>query len=102
MSFMPYAPLQQLQVQQELLQERIKNADSLIPMEDEFLRQRHQRHMAALHRLLAQVEAALTKIEDHTYGRCDACEQAIPEDDLAHNPSTSLCRSCRGHVPPAT
>jgi DnaK suppressor protein len=43
---------------------------------------------------LAQIEAALKRIEDKTYGLCQDCEDPIPEKRLLHNPHFQTCVSC--------
>jgi DnaK suppressor protein len=43
---------------------------------------------------LAQIEAALKRIEDKTYGKCLDCEENIPEKRLLHNPHFQTCVSC--------
>ena len=42
-------------------------------------------------RLLAQVERALEKIDQGTYGRCDRCGQPIDEGRLRAIPYATLC-----------
>lgn len=37
------------------------------------------------------VEAALTKLDDGTYGRCEKCEQPIGEARLEAMPATRFC-----------
>ncbi len=59
-------------------------------------KERHRRHGETLHRLLAQVEAAMSKVKDGTYGSCDACQGPIAQTDLAHDPTTTACASCSG------
>jgi RNA polymerase-binding protein DksA len=41
--------------------------------------------------LLAQVDRALEKIEEGTYGRCDRCGGPIEESRLAAMPEATLC-----------
>src|SRR6266567_2889779 len=41
--------------------------------------------------LLTEVEAALKRIEDGTYGRCVVCGQPIPEKRLEAIPWAALC-----------
>lgn len=43
---------------------------------------------------LAQINSALQKIEDKTYGLCEDCEEDIPEKRLLINPYFSTCVSC--------
>jgi len=44
--------------------------------------------------LLDQVEAALVRIEDGTYGRCLECDRPIDESRLAAMPHAGLCVEC--------
>lgn len=43
---------------------------------------------------LADVEHALEKLADGTYGTCDGCGEAIPEERLEAIPWATLCISC--------
>lgn len=43
---------------------------------------------------ISQIDAALKRIEDKTYGLCLDCEEAIPEKRLMANPHAQLCVSC--------
>ena len=43
---------------------------------------------------LAQIEAALKRVEDKTYGLCQDCEEPIPEKRLLHNPHFQTCVAC--------
>ena len=43
---------------------------------------------------LNQIQAALKRIEERTYGLCLDCEEAIPEKRLTANPHAQLCVSC--------
>lgn len=43
---------------------------------------------------LSQIDAALKRIEDKTYGKCQDCEENIPEKRLLHNPHFLTCVSC--------
>lgn len=43
---------------------------------------------------LLQIEAALKRIDDKTYGICQDCEEAIPEKRLMMNPYFQTCVSC--------
>ena len=49
---------------------------------------------AALGATLADVERALEKLDDGTYGICDRCGTQIPEERLEARPWTSLCVRC--------
>ena len=44
---------------------------------------------------LAEVEHALCKFEDGTYGFCDSCGQPIDPARLEALPQASLCLSCK-------
>jgi len=43
---------------------------------------------------LARVERALAKLEEGTYGRCDACGAQIPPARLEALPDSVLCVDC--------
>jgi len=45
--------------------------------------------------LLAEVEHALHKFEEETYGLCDSCGQPIDPARLEALPQASLCLSCK-------
>ena len=47
-------------------------------------------------RRLAEVEAALVRIEDGTYGTCEACGGAIPAERLEARPAARRCVACGG------
>jgi sigma-B regulation protein RsbU (phosphoserine phosphatase) len=47
--------------------------------------------------LLAEIDEALSRIEDGTFGRCDTCHDPIEPDRLACNP---LLRFCLDHLSP--
>lgn len=44
---------------------------------------------------LAEVEHALEKLDDGTYGICDNCGKSIPPERLEAIPQTSLCLDCK-------
>lgn len=48
----------------------------------------------ALSAKLAGVRRALDKLDDATYGVCDRCGSAIPEDRLQARPSSVRCVTC--------
>jgi RNA polymerase-binding transcription factor DksA len=43
---------------------------------------------------LADIEHALRRLDDGTYGQCEACGDLITDDTLSRSPST---RFCDGH-----
>ena len=48
----------------------------------------------ALTATLEDVERALEKLDDGTYGICDGCGALIPQERLEARPWTSLCVEC--------
>jgi DnaK suppressor protein len=46
-------------------------------------------------RYLYHIEEALSRIEDGTYGKCEACDQAIGLERLKALPYTRLCIECK-------
>jgi RNA polymerase-binding transcription factor DksA len=53
---------------------------------------------AGARQALADIELALTRMNDGNYGRCRVCDAGIPLAVLTAIPTTTLCRSCH---PPA-
>jgi DnaK suppressor protein len=45
--------------------------------------------------LLGEIEAALKRIEDDTYGVCSNCGKPIPEERLEALPWATLCIDCQ-------
>jgi RNA polymerase-binding protein DksA len=45
--------------------------------------------------VLAEIDAALKRIEDGTYGTCTNCRQEIPRERLEAYPWASLCIDCK-------
>ena len=50
----------------------------------------------AIERDLADVELALERLGDGSYGRCETCGQILTEDELEADPAN---RFCRAHLP---
>jgi DnaK suppressor protein len=44
---------------------------------------------------LAEVDAALARIESGTYGQCEGCGEMIPGERLVALPSTRFCVTCQ-------
>ena len=42
----------------------------------------------------AEVDRAIEKVAEGTYGRCDACGRLIPKERLEAVPATAFCVSC--------
>jgi DnaK suppressor protein len=44
---------------------------------------------------MKEVEAALQRMDDGTYGRCESCGDAIPGERLDARPVARLCVACK-------
>src|SRR5664279_1121658 len=53
----------------------------------------------SLETTLGHTERALAKIDEGTYGMCDACGEQIPAARLRAMPDRSLCMSCATTAP---
>ncbi|MCF6507656.1 conjugal transfer protein TraR [Blastococcus sp. MG754426] len=53
-----------------------------------------QRRSADLQRTIEEIDAALARIEDGSYGRCTGCGTAIPEERLELRPFARTCVAC--------
>lgn len=54
--------------------------------------QDEQRELAAaLRRQLDEIEIALTRLDDGTYGTCEQCGAAIPDERLEAHPAARFC-----------
>ena len=51
-------------------------------------------HSEQLHQLLSQVDQALARIADGSFGICEICHDTVEEDRLLHDPLTSVCLGC--------
>jgi DnaK suppressor protein len=45
--------------------------------------------------VLSEIEGALKRIEDGTYGQCTNCGRQIPEERLEARPYATLCIDCQ-------
>jgi len=45
--------------------------------------------------VISEIDAALGRIDDGTYGTCTSCGQEIPRGRLEANPWASLCIDCK-------
>ncbi len=50
--------------------------------------------MDAVEALLDEVDHALARLDDGSYGRCDNCGTIIADDRLAENPTARTCAGC--------
>jgi len=48
-------------------------------------------------KLISKIEEAMERIEDGTYGICEACGEEIGEKRLKARPVTTLCFDCKKH-----
>jgi RNA polymerase-binding transcription factor DksA len=57
-----------------------------------------RQHVAALlsqaREQLTRIDAAMRKLADGSYGRCERCSQDIGADRLAARPAATTCMSC--------
>jgi RNA polymerase-binding protein DksA len=47
--------------------------------------------------VLSEIEAALKRIEEGSYGQCTNCGRQIPEERLEARPYATLCIDCQRH-----
>ena len=47
--------------------------------------------------VLSEIDAALRRIADGSYGRCTNCSRQIPEERLEARPYATLCIDCQRH-----
>lgn len=59
--------------------------------------QSEQREISQIEQLLQEVDSALKRLADGTYGLCETCHEAVEEDRLRANP---LVRFCLDHLTP--
>ena len=45
--------------------------------------------------LLGEIDSALKRIDDGTYGRCTSCDKEIPAERLEARPWATLCIGCQ-------
>lgn len=54
----------------------------------------------AVELLLDQVEAALSRLDDGTYGQCVTCGSPVEDPRLAEVPTALTCTACDAPAPP--
>lgn len=64
-----------------------------------FARERDLSLMENIRALLDQIEDALERIEEGTYGKCERCEKKIEAARLKALPYASLCIECKKREP---
>jgi DnaK suppressor protein len=57
-------------------------------------RQAPEASVDAVDELLDEVESALDRLDDGTYGQCTSCGALIDDARLTEDPTTSECASC--------
>ena len=55
----------------------------------------HRSAVDAVDDLLDEVELAMARLDDGTYGRCEACGVSIDDAELALGPLVRECATCR-------
>ena len=53
-----------------------------------------QRRSADLQETIGEIEAALARLDAGTYGSCEGCSAAIPEERLELRPFAGRCVAC--------
>jgi DnaK suppressor protein len=51
-------------------------------------------HRASVYRILAETEAALRRMDNGTFGRCESCGEVIPLERLELVPHANCCVGC--------
>ena len=70
------------------------NAASDTEANEEINHERFQALLEELRAKLTAIEAALTRINNGTYGYCTSCKKMIDTDRLAAIPTATLCMDC--------
>ncbi|MCW2935256.1 MAG: yocK [Actinomycetia bacterium] len=70
-----------------------------------FERQHTAALLARAREQITEIEAAISRLDDGTYGTCTRCGQPVGEDRLAARPAAATCVRCarlpsRGHMQP--
>ena len=53
------------------------------------------RYLAKVREELDEVEEAMKRVEDGSYGRCEACGNTLSDEELDASPLARRCSSCR-------
>jgi RNA polymerase-binding transcription factor DksA len=75
------------------LDETIEDADVIVVPGPSDV-QSSEASIDAVDRLLDEVELALARLEDGTYGACESCGALIDDDRLAESPTVRFCSTC--------
>lgn len=98
---------QQLEDEQSKLQESImakldgenegRNLDRSDLAQAYATRERSTAFLAIERERLEQVESALQRLDDGTYGNCESCGESISPERLAILPHATLCVNCQAN-----
>lgn len=72
----------------------IENAASDAEAREEDKHDRYQAMVSELSKKIEDIDGALKRIEDGTYGLCTSCQELIDTDRLALIPTATLCMLC--------
>lgn len=93
------------EVRRRLEDERRKREAQLVALEEEIERSPLEEVEAAdysrvenLRQSLAEIDGALRRVDEGTYGRCEGCAQAIPAGRLEILPYARYCVRCQGRA----
>jgi len=53
------------------------------------------RVLVSVRRRLVDIEAAMTRLDSGTFGRCDGCDRFLPFEQLELAPAARYCGACR-------
>lgn len=70
------------------------NADIGLDVREELAHQQYEGNRDQLRKRLQEVDDALRRIEDGSYGFCARCGNMIDTDRLSSNPLASMCIKC--------
>lgn len=73
------------------LRETLETQQTLLMQDAEFT----SRRLAAVHDLLAEIEAANERMDDGSYGLCVRCGRTIPLRRLSLMPYARCCETCQ-------
>ncbi len=80
-----------------LLNSTVTSADPLDRTSLELERDFTLRMLDRENKLMLKIKKALAKVEDQTFGICDACGEGIDIERLKSSPVTALCIGCKTH-----
>jgi DnaK suppressor protein len=80
-----------------LLDSTVTSADPLDRTSLELERDFTLRMLDRENKLMLKIKKALAKVEDQTFGICEACGEEIDMERLKSRPVTALCIGCKIH-----